>query len=120
MPKYTTQTTIVVQNLNENASYFAIRLSEETNRIAAQFGDQLFSPPVVLMTSASDGRQTANIQFFLSIPDKDEPLFPPSLIVAALENYDENENSEVIKFANWLMAQKKADYFIPDLKIKYT
>lgn len=120
MQEYTTHTAIVVQNQDENAFYYSERINNEINTITEKLGGQLTSPPLVMMTSTAHGRQTATIQFFRALPAEDDSLFATNLLIAALENYDENENSEVIKFANWLMAQKKADYFIPDLKIKYT
>lgn len=110
MQEYTTHTAIIVQNKDENAFYYSERINNEINSITEKLGGQLTSPPLVMMTSASDGRQTATIQFFRAFPTEDESLFTTNLLIAALENYNENEHPEVIKFANYLMAQKKSGY----------
>lgn len=110
MQEYTTHTAIVVQNKDENAFYYSERINNEISSITEKMGGQLTSPPLVMMTSASDGRQTATIQFFRALPEKDEPLFDTNLFIAALEGYDNNEHPEVFKFANWMMARKKSDY----------
>jgi hypothetical protein len=110
MQEYTTHTAIVVQKWQEKANHFASRINDEITTITEKLGGQMTSPPIVMMTSAADGRQTATIQFFRALPSKDEPLFDTNLFIAALEGYDNNEHPEVFKFVNWMLAQKKADY----------
>lgn len=62
---------IITQHLDEQSSDFAARLETICEELSKQFKDNLDNlfeiPQVVFMTSSSDGRQTATIQFKTSI-----------------------------------------------------
>lgn len=55
---------MVVQNIGETAAEFASSLEKISNDIINKNYKNLIIPPVVTCTSASDGRQTAMIQYF--------------------------------------------------------
>ncbi len=57
---------IIVQNLGETGAEYAKRLEEICEAIKIQ-ESQKVTPTIMFMTSASDGRQTATIQFFTKI-----------------------------------------------------
>jgi hypothetical protein len=56
---------IIVQGLNESSKDFARRLEEVCQELYDEFKDSLsfYAPSISFMTTASDGRQTATIQF---------------------------------------------------------
>jgi hypothetical protein len=59
-----------VQERNEPAHEFAERLETICYDLSIEYKDKLQPPPIVFLTSASDGRQTATIQFITNESDK--------------------------------------------------
>ncbi len=54
---------MIVQGGGEVAHEFAKRLEMNCDKLQKKYASTIKSPPTVIMTSASDGRQTATIQF---------------------------------------------------------
>lgn len=61
---------MVVQSQNETAQEFAERLESICNDLSVKYKDKMNMPPIVFLTSASNGRQTATLQFITSEIDK--------------------------------------------------
>lgn len=61
---------MVVQSVGEVASEFAARLEGICSDLSVKHKDKLNMPPIVFLTSASDGRQTATLQFVTDETDK--------------------------------------------------
>lgn len=60
----TSNVKMVVQKVGETAAEFATQLEDFSNFLIEQNNKKLIIPPVVTCTAASDGRQTAMIQYF--------------------------------------------------------
>lgn len=60
---------IIVQNNEECAADFAERLEGICNDLAEEYKEHTDSVSIKFMTTASDGRQTATIQFFTQIDE---------------------------------------------------
>jgi inhibitor of KinA sporulation pathway (predicted exonuclease) len=65
-----TKLKIVVQGPVESGAEFAERLEEICIELQKQFPRMNGGAPIIIPTSASDGRQTANIQFMLPVDEE--------------------------------------------------
>mgnify|MGYP003555102435 FL=1 len=61
---------MIVQGGGECAEDFAERLERNCNQLSKKYASKIKSVPTVVMTSASDGRQTATIQFITKSKSK--------------------------------------------------
>jgi len=60
---------MVVQSINETAQEFAERLESICYDLSIEHKDKLHTPPIVFLTSGSEGRQTATLQFITTESD---------------------------------------------------
>lgn len=61
---------MIVQSIDENAKEFGKRIEDYCYEISLEFKEELNMPPIVFLTSAADGRQTATLQFITTVSDK--------------------------------------------------
>lgn len=105
---------MVVQEGYEPASEFANRLEKICYDLSIIHKDKITMSPIVFLTSASDGRQTATIQFVTNETDKTkDPVFDGFLLRMAYDKFKERrllqtpETDELFKF---LLSEVVGDY----------
>ncbi len=106
---------MVVQYPGECAADFAKRLENMCQNLSIEFEDKIQMPPVIFLTSASDGRQTATLQFITNETHKTtESVFNMYHIRMAHEKFQQqgkNGTSEMLDdFVEFLIEQKIKDY----------
>lgn len=103
-----------VQSIGETAAEFAQRLEGDCEEFQKELKSPM--PPICVMTSAGDGRQTATIQCMTEEkPKAEEALIDAWDLQRAYEKYNEEfENKHPIisamHYNDWLLKQKKKDY----------
>lgn len=105
---------MVVQSQNETAKEFAERLESICYDLSIEHKDKLNMPPIVFLTSASDGRQTATLQFVTSETDKTkEATFSGFHLRIAYDRFKEltnKENKETDALIEFLLSEIIDDY----------
>lgn len=101
-----------VQGPDENAVTFAKRLEKECEDLAKELN--AITPAICVMTSASDGRQTATIQIMTNVPDSDDSVFNFMDLGAAYDKFKETHKKDkgeptAKAYQDYLMALKRKD-----------
>ena len=105
---------MVVQSQDETAKEFAERLESICFDLSIEHKEKLNMPPIVFLTSASDGRQTATLQFVTTETDKTkEATFNGFHLRMAYDRFKEltnKENKETDGLLDFLLSEVIDDY----------
>jgi hypothetical protein len=105
---------MVVQSQCETAHEFAERLESICYDLSVKHKDKLHMPPIVFLTSASDGRQTATLQFVTTETDKTkQETFNGFHLRIAYDRFKEltnKENKETDSLLDFLLSEVIDDY----------
>ena len=105
---------MVVQSQDETAKEFAERLESICFDLSIEHKEKLNMPPIVFLTSASDGRQTATLQFVTTEIDKTkEATFNGFHLRMAYDRFKEltnKENKETDDLLDFLLSEVIDDY----------
>ena len=105
---------MVVQSQDETAKEFAERLESICFDLSIEHKEKLNMPPIVFLTSASDGRQTATLQFVTTETDKTkEATFNGFHLRMAYDRFKEltnKENKETDDLLDFLLSEVIDDY----------
>ena len=102
---------MVAQLPLESASEFAKRLELICYNLSEEH--KTITPPIIIPTSASDGRQTVTIQFMTTEINKKQPTFNDFHLRKAYEKFVQkgnNTNSETNELIQFLLKEVIGDY----------